>query len=147
MPASRPPQVKAADRRSSKRSQPSSVPPGDPDDFPVVVAIGASAGGLDACRRFVDALPAGNGMAFILVQHLDPTHESMMVDLLAGHTSMGVRQATDGMPVEPEHLYVIPPGAYLSVGNGALRLSHPWARHGARLPFDFLLHSLAAEYG
>ena len=86
-------------------------------------------------------------MAFILVQHLDPTHESMMVDLLAGHTSMTVRQATDGMPIEPDHLYVIPPGAYLSVGNGALHLSQPQARHGARLPFDFLLHSLAEECG
>ena len=63
----------------------------------------------------MDALPAGNGMAFILVQHLDPTHESMMVDLLAGHTSMTVLQATDGMPIEREHLYVIPPGTYLSV--------------------------------
>ena len=52
-------------------------------------------------------------MAFILIQHLDPTHESMMVDLLAGHTSMTVRQATDGMPIEPDHLYVIPPGTYL----------------------------------
>ena len=93
------------------------------------------------------ALPAGNGMAFILVQHLDPTHESMMVDLLAGHTSMTVRQATDGMPIEREHLYVIPPGTYLSVGNGALHLSQPQARHGARLPFDFLLHSLAEECG
>jgi two-component system CheB/CheR fusion protein len=82
-------------------------------------------------------------MAFILVQHLDPTHESMMVDLLAGHTSMTVRQATDGMPIEQEHLYIIPPGNYLSVGNGALHLSQPQARHGARLPFDFLLHSLA----
>ena len=95
----------------------------------------------------MSALPAGNGMAFILVQHLDPTHESMMVDLLAGHTSMTVRQATDGMPIEREHLYVIPPGTYLSVGNGALHLSQPQARHGARLPFDFLLHSLAAECG
>ncbi len=93
------------------------------------------------------ALPTGNGMAFILVQHLDPTHESMMVDLLAGHTSMTVRQATDGMPVEREHLYVIPPGAYLSVADGALHLSQPQARHGARLPFDFLLHSLAEECG
>ena len=92
-------------------------------------------------------LPAGNGMAFILVQHLDPTHESMMVDLLAGHTSMTVRQATDGMLLERDHLYVIPPGTYLSVGNGALHLSQPQARHGARLPFDFLLHSLAEEYG
>ena len=95
----------------------------------------------------MDALPADNGMAFILVQHLDPTHESMMVDLLAGHTSMTVRQATDGMPLERDHLYVIPPGTYLSVGDGALHLSQPQARHGARLPFDFLLHSLAEECG
>ncbi len=95
----------------------------------------------------MDALPAANGMAFILVQHLDPTHESMMVDLLAGHTAMTVLQATDGMAVERDHLYVIPPGAYLSVSAGALHLSQPQARHGARLPFDFLLHSLAAEFG
>src|SRR5579863_2254534 len=147
MPASRPPQAKAADRRSSKRSQPSSVPPGDPDDLPVVVAIGASAGGLDACRKLVGALPPGNGMAFILVQHLDPTHESMMVDLLAGHTPMPVRQATDGMPLERDHFYVIPPGTYLSVGNGSLHLSQPQVRHGARLPFDFLLHSVAEQCG
>ena len=95
----------------------------------------------------MDALPVCNGMAFILVQHLDPTHESMMVDLLAGHTSMTVRQATDGMLLEREHFYVIPPGTYLSVGNGALHLSQPQARHGARLPFDFLLHSMAEECG
>jgi two-component system CheB/CheR fusion protein len=113
--------------------------------FPIV-ALGASAGGLDACRKFLDAMPAGNGMAFILVQHLDPTHESMMVDLLAGHTPMAVRQAADGMLIEPEHLYVIPPGTYLSVGDGALHLSAPLERHGARLPFDFLLHSLAEEF-
>ena len=86
-------------------------------------------------------------MAFILVQHLDPTHESMMVDLLAGHTAMTVRQAADGAPLERDHLYVIPPGTYLSVGSGALHLSEPQARHGARLPFDFLLRSLAEEYG
>jgi two-component system CheB/CheR fusion protein len=95
----------------------------------------------------MDTLSAGNGMAFVLVQHLDPTHQSMMVDLLAGHTAMTVCQATDGLPIERDHLYVIPPGAYLSVGNGALHLSQPQARHGARLPFDFLLHSLADECG
>ena len=107
-----------------------------------VVAIGASAGGLEACRKLLDALPAGNGMAFIIVQHLDPTHDSMLVDLLAGHTSMPVLQATDGMAIERERVYVIPPG-YLSAGKGALRLSRPPALHGARLPFDFLLNSLA----
>lgn len=92
-------------------------------------------------------MPAGNGMAFILVQHLDPTHESMMVGLLAAHTAMTVRQATNGMPIERNHVYVIPPGAYLSVGNGALHLSLPQAHQGARLPFDVLLHTLAEEYG
>lgn len=113
----------------------------------MVVGIGASAGGLDACRKFVEAMPAGNGMAFVLVQHLDPTHESMMVDLLAGHTAMTVCQAADGMAIEREHLYVIPPGAYLSVGDGVLRLSQPQARHGTRMPFDFLLRSLADDLG
>jgi two-component system, chemotaxis family, CheB/CheR fusion protein len=128
-------------RRPSRRGSPKT-----PADF-LVVGIGASAGGLEACRKLLGALPAHTGMAFILIQHLDPTHESMMVDLLAAHTSMVVRQATEGMPIETDHLYIIPPGAYLSVAAGFLRLSQPQARHGARLPFDFLLHSLAADRG
>jgi two-component system CheB/CheR fusion protein len=95
-----------------------------PDDF-LVVGIGASAGGLDACSRLVDALPTDSGLAFILVQHLDPTHESMMVGLLSEHTKMTVLQVTDGMPLMPDHLYVIPPGTYLSVAGGNLVLSQP----------------------
>ncbi len=71
----------------------------------------------------------------------------MMAELLAHRTSMTVVQATNGMPLERKHLYIIPPGCYLSVSNGALHLSQPDARHGARLPFDFLLRSLAEEYG
>jgi two-component system, chemotaxis family, CheB/CheR fusion protein len=140
-------------KRSAKKaatpsdSLPSSAAlPARAEAFPVV-AIGASAGGLDACRTLLDALPAGAGLALILVQHLDPTHASMLVELLAGHTSMKVCQATDGMPIEPDHLYVIPPGAYLSAGAGVLRLTPPQERHGARLPFDFLLHALAQEFG
>ena len=86
-------------------------------------------------------------MALILIQHLDPTHESMMADLLASHTSMTVLQATDGLPLKTEHLYIIPPGTYLSVVNGALHISQPQARHGARLPFDFLLQSMATACG
>ena len=113
-------------------------------DFPIV-AIGASAGGLDACTRLISALPARTGMAFILVQHLDPNHESMMADLLAGHTAMSVQQAQEGAIIAPDHLYIIPPGSYLSVGAGKLHLSSPGARHGARLPFDFLLNSLAED--
>jgi len=131
-----------ANRSARKRGNP--VPP--PKDL-TIVGIGASAGGLEACGKLLDALPTPNGMAFILVQHLDPTHESMMVDLLARHTSMVVTEATDGTPIVPDHLYVIPPGKSLAVANGALHLSQPQERHGARLPFDFLLHSMAASCG
>ena len=139
-------QADTAPRRSRRRSSPGRGLLLGHDSFPVV-GLGASAGGLDASRRLFAALPPGTGMAFILIQHLDPTHASMMVDLLAGHTPMKVQQAADGMPLEREHVYLIPPGAYLSIRDGALRLSEPRERHGARLPFDFFLRSLAAEVG
>ncbi|MDB5397265.1 MAG: chemotaxis protein CheB [Rhodospirillales bacterium] len=132
--------------QAGRRNAPARGRPDELEHFPVV-GIGASAGGLDACTKLVSALPAANGMAFILVQHLDPNHESLMVDLLAEHTTMLVRQATDGMLIESEHLYIIPPGAYLSVSDGILHLTAPNAPHGARLPFDFLLNSLATAYG
>ena len=111
-----------------------------------VVGIGASAGGLLACQKLLDVMPDDNGMAFILVQHLDPTHPSLMVELLSRHTRMQVVQATEGMLITPDTLYAIPPGTYLSVGDGALHLSPPDAPHGARMPVDFLLRSLAEEY-
>src|SRR3990172_9835667 len=113
-------------------------------DF-LVVALGASAGGLEAFKKFFDALPANSGMAFVLIQHLDPKHRSLMVDLLSGHTPMKVLQAKDRMRLERDHVYLIPPGAYLAVEDGALRLSKPRERHGARMPFDFFLRSLAPE--
>ncbi len=112
---------------------------------PLIVAIGASAGGLDACRKLIDAMPGNSGMAFILVQHLDPNHDSLLVDLLASHTRMAVSQAADGDVLTPDHIFVIPPGAFISVANGLLHLSKPAAPHGARLPFDFLLRSLADD--
>jgi two-component system, chemotaxis family, CheB/CheR fusion protein len=119
-------------------------PPSTPIEFPIV-GIGASAGGLDACTKLISALPADSGLAFILVQHLDPHHESLMVDLLAGHTAMKVVQAANGMTIAPNHFYIIPPGTYLSVRKAKLHLSSPNAPHGARLPFDFLLHSMAED--
>lgn len=139
---------KAARARADEQAVP--VPPLAPTGTAgfLVVGIGASAGGLDACTQLLEALPPDTGMAFILVQHLDPTHESMMADLLAHHTKMTVSQAVDGTAFEPNHLYVIPPGTYLSVQKGEiLQVSPPEAPHGARLPFDFLLHSLAEDYG
>lgn len=146
MPKKRNNQPKAARLRTGRQALSARGSPHNAEDL-TIVGIGASAGGLDACKKLVGGLHADNGMAFILIQHLDPTHESMMVDLLASCTTMTVRQATEGMPVERDHLYIIPPGTYLSVANGALHLSQPQVRHGTRLPFDFLLHSLAEAYG
>ena len=108
--------------------------------FPVV-ALGASAGGLDAFTKFFDAMPKKCGMAFVLIQHLDPNHQSLMADLLTGHTPMKVLQAVDGMRVSRDHVYLIPPGAYLAIQGARLRLSKPTERHGARMPFDFFLRS------
>ena len=113
-----------------------------------IVAIGVSAGGLAACKKLVDALPSNNGMAFLIVQHLEPSHERLLVDLLSTRTSMRVVQAVDGMEIERERIYIIPPGSYLCVDSkGVLRLSSPPERHAAWLPFDFLLNSLAETFG
>lgn len=131
----------------TKRSRyPAPAPPARLSEF-AVVGIGASAGGLEAVTHLAEVLPDGVGMAFILVQHLDPNRDSMMVELLTGHTGLIVQQATNGMVIERDHFYVIPPGMYLSVRQGTLLLSPPQAQQGARLPFDFLLHSLAEECG
>ena len=99
--------------------------------FPVV-ALGASAGGLDAFKKFFDAMPEKCGMAFVLIQHLDPKHQSLMVDLLTGHTPMTVLLAADGTKVEYDHVYLIPPGAYLAIEGGILKLSKPVERQIGR---------------
>lgn len=112
-----------------------------------LVGIGASAGGLEACKTLIGAMPPITGMAFVLVQHLDPHHESMMAELLTGRSGLTVVQAADGMPVEREHLYTIPPDSFLAIADGVLRLSRPSQPHGSRLPFDFFLNSLARERG
>ena len=131
---------------SCRRDLPSGAVACAPVGFSVV-GVGASAGGLEAFGKFLDALPPDSGMAYILVQHLDPTHESLMVELLAGHTTMTVRQADEGMRIERNTVTIIPPGVYLSVRDGELRLTQPREHHGARRPFDYLLRSLAEEFG
>jgi len=136
-------------RARNRRRRPGPTPPSRQprrDDF-LVVGLGASAGGLEALYRLFDALPCDTGMAFVLVLHLDPTHSSMIADLLSGHTTMAVTEAADGMPIQPDCVYVIPPGAYLSIGEGLLRLTNPSERRGARMPFDFFLRSLAQDCG
>ena len=116
-----------------------------------IIAIGASAGGLEAVSHLFDAMtkaaPGKTGMAFIVVQHLDPTHKSLMAELLAEHTTMPVAEASDGALLLADTVTVIPPGRYLTYRNGALFLSPAQVDHGARLPFDGLLASLAAGCG
>ncbi len=142
---------------SSRRSRTASPVPDDAAEpaprtprarplFPVV-AVGASAGGLEACTKLFETLPARYDMAFVLILHLDPNHESMMVELLARHTLLEVKQAAHGLMLEPGHLYIIEPGTYLAIEDGMLRVCAPQAPHGARLPFDFFLLSLAQHYG
>ena len=114
--------------------------------FPVV-AVGASAGGLEAFRILLAELPVKSGMAFILVQHLVPTHPSMMVELLSSHTAISVLEAREDMQLEPDNVYIIPPGRFLAVSGGAFRLSRPRATRAVRMPFDFLLQSLAETFG
>ncbi|MGA7979955.1 MAG: chemotaxis protein CheB [Chromatiaceae bacterium] len=111
-----------------------------------VVGIGASAGGLDAFKRFLQAMPADTGLALVLVPHLDPSHKSLMVELLARHTSMPVREAQDGMAVEGDRVYVIPPNRYLAADDGVLRLSDPPRSAGRPTAIDFFLRSLADAY-
>ena len=134
--------------RPARRSIASSKGPVRPQNPGLlVVGLGASAGGLEAVRKLLATLPARTGMAFVLIQHLDPTHKSMLVDLLSRDTAMDVLQAADGMSIRPDCLYVIPPQADLSVHSGVFRLAQLTARRGAHLPFDFFLRSLADSYG
>ena len=117
-----------------------------PRGFPIV-GIGASAGGLDAFKALLAALPSDTGMAFVLVQHLDPIHVSLMAGLLSGHTAMPVAQAAQGVSIEPNRVYLIPPGVSLAVAGGKLHLTELTERHGARTAFDVFLRSLAEDYG
>jgi len=112
--------------------------------FPVV-GIGASAGGLEAFKNFFQAMPPDTGMAFVLVPHLDPTHESMMVDLLAKYTAMRVVQIEDGMPLTANTVFMIPPNRYMSIKDGELHLSEPTLRRGMRMPIDYFFRSLAED--
>lgn len=110
-----------------------------------VVGIGASAGGLDAFKQFFIAMPADSGLAFVLIQHLAPDHVSLTDELLAKHTQMPVVQVTDGMRVEPNHVYVIPPNTSLAISGGTLHLTEPSERRGLRTPIDFFFRSLADD--
>ena len=117
-----------------------------PNHFPIV-GIGASAGGLAAFEAFFSGMPVDTdpGMAFVLVQHLAPDHKSILTDLIRRYTRMQVFEVEDGMAVEPNCAYIIPPNRDMAFLNGTLQLMEPSAPRGQRLPIDFFFRSLAQD--
>ncbi|WP_296680420.1 chemotaxis protein CheB [Novosphingobium sp.] len=114
---------------------------------PPIIGVGASAGGLEALREVFEAAEAQTGMAFVVVQHLDPTHESLMAQLLERYTAMTVTQASGGERMAADHIYVIPPGNGLAVHDGILELTEFRDPRGLRRPIDDFFESLAEDQG
>jgi two-component system, chemotaxis family, CheB/CheR fusion protein len=116
-------------------------------DHPLVIGIGASAGGLDAFKAFFAKMPLDSGMAFVLVQHLNPDHKSILTELIARQTGMTVSQAEDGMPIRPDMVFVIPPDSTLTIGAGRLNVERPAPPRQNRHPIDAFFTSLAESQG
>ena len=112
-----------------------------------VVGIGASAGGLEALERFFDNVPQDTGMAFVIVQHLSPDFKSLMDELLARHTELPIHLVEDGMPVEADHVYLIPPKKEMIISGGRLLLSEQDRQQERTLPIDVFFRSLAQDCG
>ena len=137
------PEAEAAALSVKTRVAGDAVTPSGPS-FPIV-GIGASAGGLAAFEAFFSAMPAEPGMAFVLVQHLAPDHKSILTELVQRYTRMQVVEVEDGMPVNRNCVYIIPPNRDMALLNGALQLLTPSAPRGLRLPIDFFFRSLAQD--
>jgi two-component system CheB/CheR fusion protein len=113
--------------------------------IPPIIGIGASAGGLEALDAFLSHVPLASGLAFVVIQHLDPTHKNMLSELLQRITPMKVAQAENHMQVKADCVYVIPPNKDLSILHGKLYLLDPVESRGLRLPIDFFFRSLADD--
>ena len=112
--------------------------------FPIV-AIGASAGGLEAYKEFFLALPLDTGMAFVLIQHLDPSHESMLTGIIAKTTTMPVEEVKSGVTIRPNRVYVIPPNALMALAGSVFQLSPRGKAPDRHLAVNFFMHSVAQE--
>jgi two-component system CheB/CheR fusion protein len=112
--------------------------------FPIL-CLGASAGGLEALEQFLSNVAPVSGMAYVVIQHLDPTQKGMLPELLQRVTSMKVFQVKDRMPVKPDCVYVIPPNTSMSILKGVLHLFEPIESRGLRLPIDFFMRSMADD--
>src|SRR5262245_39871231 len=131
--------------RNSSNEEDSSLPERKNDLL--IAAVGASAGGIEAFTELLSNVPSDTGMAFVLVQHLDPSHHSMLTELLSKKTAMGVKEVTNGMTVEPNHVYVIPPNATMSITNHTLQLGPRGESRGVHMSIDHFMRALAEEQG
>jgi two-component system, chemotaxis family, CheB/CheR fusion protein len=113
----------------------------------LIAAVGASAGGVEAFTELLTNLPADTGMAFVLIQHLDPKHQSLLSGLLAKKCTMPVVEVTKGMRLEPNRVYVIPPNATMTVADHSLQLEKRSESGGKHMPVDLFMRSLAARQG
>lgn len=140
---------KAADRdpAGNRKSQPDLQSQQQPPSLPPVVAIGASAGGLEALSQLLRHLPTDTGMAFVVIQHLDPHQESMLTEILAKITEMPVQQVQDGMAIAANQIYVIPPNAQMVLRQNELKLTEREKIHGRPMPVDAFFQSLATARG
>ncbi|MBY0483303.1 chemotaxis protein CheB [Nitrosomonas sp.] len=121
--------------------------PANPSTITRIVGIGASAGGLAALELFMEQVPPESGLAYVVVQHLDPTQKALLAELLQRVTELPVREAENRMRVEPNCVYIIPPNTELSVVDGVLNLAKPTEPRGLRLPINVLFSSLARDQG
>jgi two-component system CheB/CheR fusion protein len=112
-----------------------------------IVGIGGSAGSLEAFEEFFRNMPSDTGMTFVLISHLDPTHKALLAELLQRVTAMKVIQATDGLKVLPNYVYVIPPNFDMTIMHGTLQLLEPSLPRGFRMPIDFFFRHLADDQG
>src|SRR5215831_9720836 len=131
--------------RDSSEEGPS-LPPDRKNDL-LIAAVGASAGGIEAFTELMSNLATDTGMAFVLVQHLDPEHHSMLTELLSKKTGMRVKEVTNGMTVEPNHVYVIPPNATMSISNHTLQLAPRGDSRALHMSIDHFMRALAEEQG
>jgi len=140
-----------ATKKLAKTAKKSSLPPprpepSKPDSFPIA-GIGASAGGLEAFKELLTNLRADAGMAYVLVPHLDPDHQSVLTEILSRFTKIPVAEVRDGLPVERDRIYVLPPNKTMGIAGGKFVLVEREHAHGPHLPIDYFLTALANDRG
>jgi len=139
------PTPSGAQRKASKDFQKETIPFDQPNFDFQIVALGGSAGSLEGFEAFFQHLPSGTGMAFVVVPHLDPSQKGLMTEIIKRYTSMPVLEITDGLQIEPEHVYVVPSHKETALEKNHFRLVNPEQPNGQRMPIDYFFQSLAVN--